>query len=162
MSAQIETLVDDPIELSLAESALALARMRQKWNSIKDFYRPIVNALQRLGLEPSLSNDINLSFTGDAHKLASVVRLLRTAGFTTNADRPKKGDTGWCAYYAHPDCETRVWLYFTSSVCRRVKVGTKTVEQDIYEVQCGEITLDEPPALTMVPAAPQIDDEIPF
>lgn len=162
MSAHIDTMMDDPIEILLAEQALALAKQRQKWNSIKDFYRPIVNALQRLGLEPSLSNDINLSFAGDAHKLASVVRILRTSGFNTTAERPKKGDTTWHAYYEHPDCATRVWLYFTSSVCKRVKVGTQMVEQDVYEVQCGDISgLDAPPALTLVPAAPQIDD-IPF
>jgi hypothetical protein len=27
---------------------------------------------------------------------------------------------------------------FTSTVCRRVKVGTKTVEVDVYETVCGE------------------------
>lgn len=160
MSAQIETLGDDPIELALAESALILAKSRAKWNSIKDFYRPILNAVQRLGIEPRLTNEIDLSFAGDAHRLASVVRILRTAGFTTDAARPKQGDTQWVAYYAHPDCSTRVWLFFTSSVCKRIKVGTKMVEQDVFEVQCGEIMLEDPPALTIV-ETPQLE-EIPF
>lgn len=163
MNAQVEPLLDDPIEIALAERAVHLAKARQKWNSIKDFYRPIVNALQRLGLEPSLSNEIDLNFAGDAHRLAAVVRILRTSGFTTNAERPKQGDTSWSAFFEHPDCGTKLYLFFTSSVCKRVKVGTKMVEQDVYETKCGDISgLDEPPALTLVPAAPQIDDDIPF
>jgi hypothetical protein len=154
--------MDDPIEILLAEQALALAKQRQKWNSIKDFYRPIINALLRLGVEPSLSSEIDVRFAGDAHKLASVVRILRTSGFNTDAARPKQGDTSWSAFYTHPDCGTKLYLYFSSSVCKRVKVGTKMVEQDVYETQCGDISaVDEPPALTLVPAAPQIDD-IPF
>lgn len=164
MSAHLEILLDDPIEIALAEKALALAKTKQKWNSIKDFYRPVINALRRLGLEPSLSNDIDLNFAGDAHKLAAVVRILRTSGFNTDAQRPKQGETTWCATYMHPDCPTNVWLYFTSSVCKRVKIGTKTVEQDIYEVQCGDISaiVDDPPELTIVPVAPQIPEEILF
>lgn len=137
MNAEVESM-SDPIELDLAEKALALAKIRQRWHAIREFYRPIVNAFHRLGIEPSLSTDVDISFSGDAAKLAAVVRILRTSGFTTASDRPKEGDTTWYARYTHPDCPTSVWLYFTSSVCKRVKVGTKMVEQDVYEVQCGD------------------------
>jgi hypothetical protein len=142
MNSNVEPL-HDPIEILLAESALELAKRRSRWNSIKDFYRPIVNALHRLGIEPGLSTDVDVSFSGDAHKLATVVRILRTSGFTTESARPKDGDTTWYARYTHPECATSVWLYFTSSVCKRVKVGTKMVEQDVYEVQCGDGNLAE-------------------
>jgi hypothetical protein len=37
----------------------------------------------------------------------------------------------------------RIWLAFSSTVCRRVKIGTKTVEQDVYETVCDELTLPE-------------------
>lgn len=161
MSAQLETLMDDPIEIALAESALHLAKARQKWNSIKGFYRPIVNALVRLGIEPRLSNQVDVSFAGDAQKLASVVRLLRTSGFTTSAERPKPGDTQWLATYTHPDCEVTTWLYFTSSVCRRVKVGTRMVEQDIFETRCGDISA-VPDALPAPEEVPALIDEVPF
>lgn len=164
MSAQLETLIDDPIELELAERALNLAKYRNRWNAIKDFYRPIINAMNRAGVEPRLSSDIDISFTGDAHKLATVVRILRTAGFATTAARPKPGDTSWTAFYHHPNCGTPVWLSFTSSVCVRVKTGTVMVEQDVFEVRCGDISIaDEPPALTIVPDAPALPDaDIPF
>ncbi len=161
MNTQIDTMMDDPIEISLAEQSLALAKQRQQWNAIKDFYRPIINALQRLGIDVRLTNAIDVTFAGDAHKLASVVRILRTSGFSTEAAKPKQGDTSWYAYYTHPDCGVMVWLYFTSSVCRRVKVGTKMVEQDVFETQCGDISIDEPPALTIVPT-PELVEELQF
>src|ERR1700677_367322 len=145
MNAQVETLLEDPIEISLAENALALAKKRQRWNQVKEFYRPILNALTRLGLEPALSSDVDLQFSGDAPKLAAVVRILRTSGFETTSPRPKQGDTTWSARYVHPECGVNIWLYFTSSVCKRVKVGTKMVEQDVYETQCGDISGIEPP-----------------
>ena len=155
-----EPLMDDPIEIAIAEQAIQLAKTRQKWASIRAFYRPLINAFQKLGLEPRLSNEIDLTFTGDAHKLAAVVRILRTAGFTTTAARPKQGDTSWSAYFDHPDCTTRTWLFFTSSVCRRVKVGTRMVEQDIYETQCGDIS-QEHETLPTADASPLLESVVP-
>lgn len=162
MNAQVETVLDDPIDLLLAEENINLARKRQRWNAVKDFYRPIINALQRLGIEPRFSSEIDVCFAGDAHKLAAVVRLLRTAGFATTASKPKAGDTSWSAFYKHPECQTDVYLSFSSSVCKRVKVGTKMVEQDVYETHCGDISIDESPALTIVPEVPQLVDDLPF
>ena len=163
MNTQVETLLDDPIEIALAEKAIALAKTRAKWNSIKEFYRPIINALHRLGLEPSLGTDIDLNFAGDAHKLAAVVRILRVSGFSTKGERPKKGDVTWHAYFAHPECDTKVWLYFTSSVCRRVKTGTKMVEQDVYETHCDDISMPDESAGLLEMSAPQLPiNEIPF
>lgn len=154
MNTQVEPALDDAIEISLAEASLSLAKKRQKWNAIKGFYRPIVNALQRLGVEPGLSNEVDVNFTGDALRLQSVLRILTESGFTTTAESPKKGDTSWSAYFAHPDCETKVWLYFTSSVCRRVKVGTKTVEQDVFEIVCGDCTVE---SMQLEAPAPVLD-----
>lgn len=162
MSAQVEVLMDDPIEMALAESAIALSRKRAKWNAIKAFYRPVINALQLLDIEPTLDMvDVNVHFAGDAHKLAAVVRILRTAGFTTDSPRPKVGDTTWSASYRHPQCSTPVCLGFASTVCKRVKVGTVKVDQDVYETRCGDSDIS-----TVFPAiatdAPTLPAEVPF
>lgn len=165
MNAQVETILEDPIEILLAQSALDLAKRRQKWATVRDFYRPILNALQRVGIEPSLSTDIDLNFAGDAQKLSAVVRILRTNGFSTTAERPKAGSNTWYARYSNPEVGLDVWLSFTSSVCKRVKVGTKMVEQDVYEVQCGDIS-GAVDSILPAPAAPVValvhDAEIPF
>jgi hypothetical protein len=137
MNAQVEELLDDPIEIALAERAIELAKSRQLWASNKTLYAPIVVALRQLDIDPRLSTDLDVCFTGDAHKFAAVVRLLRTRGFKCDALPPAKGDTGWIGRYKHPEYALQVWMSFSSSVCKRVKIGTKMVEQDIYEVQCG-------------------------
>lgn len=159
MNAKLQT-IGDPIEITLAEQAIALAKIRSRWNAVKAFYRPIVNALHCIAIEPRFDSELNICFSGDAHKLAQVVRILRVAGMQTTGSRPKQGDTTWSAYYKHPDCATDVWLYFTSSVCRRVKVGTKMVEQDVYETQCADIseTNNELPA----PTAPALMEDLQF
>lgn len=63
---------------------------------------------------------------------------LRRSGFVPDA-RPKVKDTSFQTHFRQTDGAT-VWLSFSSSVCKRVQVGTRTVEEPIYEVQCEEPT----------------------
>jgi hypothetical protein len=135
--------IDCPIELQLQEQKLALARKLVRWNACASTLKPIVNALGKLGIEPNLDdNDLNVCFTGDKEKLTQAMRILRTSGFSTSSAKPKPGDAGWYAYFTKPECPLSIWFNFSSAVCRRVKVGTKLVEQDVYEVQCGDISQD--------------------
>lgn len=157
----METVEEDLIQIALAERALALAKERAKWASIRDFYRPVINAMTKAGIEPGFQDGyIRAHFAGDAHKLANIVRILRTAGFDTHAGRPKPGDTEWSAFYTHPNCSTQLWLYFTSSICKRVQVGTKFVEQPVFETRCESGDLSEAVALPAPTAA--IEEGIPF
>lgn len=160
MNAQVETILESSVDLALAEQALKLAKRRQKWAACRDFYAPIIAAFQRAGCEPYMEDSyIVVLMTGDKRKLETAFRILRGAGFTfSSAERPKKGNSQWFSFFNHPECETALFFQFTSSVCRRVKVGTKMVEQDVYETQCGDLLVDETPALAMVESA----GEIPF
>ncbi len=88
----------------------------------------------------------NITLSGDKHKLAEMVRALRGAGFRTTESPPKKDQTSWSPTYYHDNLTSGwVWLFFTSSVCRRVKVGTRVVPErteDVYETVCGEVEID--------------------
>jgi hypothetical protein len=163
--SELETVADSLVEIRLQEAALAIAKDRLQWNSCKEFFGPVMNGLQKIGAEPYFSSGtIYVNMTGDKEKLTQAFRIFRTAGMDFNGERPKKGDSSWHAAFRHPGQSVYVFFAFTSSVCRRVKVGTKTVEQDVYETQCGDLSTDEPtPLLSIVPAAPAlIDDELPF
>lgn len=165
MNAQVEPIPESLVDIKLAEAALALAKDRLQWSTCKDFFGPVVNALQRIGAEPYLSGGtIYVSMTGDKEKLTQAFRIFRTVGMEFTGDRPKKGDSSWHSSFRHPSQSVSVFFQFTSSVCRRIKVGTKTVEQDVYETKCGDLSVDEPtPLLSIVPAAPALEaDEIPF
>jgi hypothetical protein len=165
MNAQVETVLESSVDISLAEQALKLAKMRQRWAACRDIFAPVVSAFQRIGIEPTFQGDdyVTVMATGDKSRLEQAFRILRGAGFTFRADRPKKGDSQWYAFFAHPDSETKIFFQFTSSVCKRVKVGTKMVEQDVFETQCGDITVDAPEALSAPPALHLVTaDDVPF
>ncbi len=146
---EIEVIDENCVDLQLQEEQLKLAKKKAKWNSIRPRFAGIVNALHKLGVEPKMSEyAVDICFSGDKEKLAAVMRILRTSGWKFTANRPKAGDSSWYAYFTHKDCDTQIWFSFTSSVCRRVQVGTKMQEVPIYETICGD---DKPEVEICVP-----------
>ena len=114
-----------------------LQAARHSWEADKPVLLPIVNGLEELGIESNYSsNYLNIPFTGDKHKLAAVVRMLRKRGFKTLKKPPQANDTDWYTFYQGHNLT--IWLHFTSAVCRRIKIGTTLVPQDVYETVCGE------------------------
>lgn len=96
--------------------------------------------LMALDLEPRIaeySDSFDVSLAGDARALARVWGALRRAGYSPRT-RPEKGQSGYTSFWDHaePDRVTKFYLSFSSTVCRRVKVGTRMVEQDVYENVC--------------------------
>lgn len=93
----------------------------------------------------------SLSVTGDKHKLNAVFGMLRRHGWQT-ATRPEKGQSQYNAFFYKGGHSGSVYLSFSSTQCRRVKVGTRTKEitEDIYETVCDE---QEFPAPDTKPAA---------
>lgn len=166
MSAQaVDTFEECSIDLQLQQEMLDHAKKRMVWNANRSRLAPMARALAILKLEPTFTGEFNISFTGDKDALVNVVRLLRIHGWNTHADKPKKGDSSWCAWYNHPECPVQIWLYFTSSVCRRVKVGTKMEQVDVYETQCGDIS-DDSVVITQdfnpTTGETKLLDEVPF
>jgi hypothetical protein len=138
---QLDVESENPIDLQLVEDKLRLAKKQMMWNASRSVLDPCVQAFTKLGLDLHLETDyINLSVTGDAKRLGEVVRILRIGGFNTAAARPKIGDTSWCAFWKNELCPVKFFLNFTSSVCRRIKVGTRLVEEDVFETKCGDIS----------------------
>jgi hypothetical protein len=164
LKPDIEPMLESSIDLKLAEQALEVQKNRLQWSNCKGFYTPIVNALQLIGAEPYLQGGtIYVSISGDKAKLTQAFKIFRTAGLEFSADRPKQGDSSWHAFFKHPDQTVDIFFQFSSSVCRRVKTGTKMQEVDVYETQCGDISVDDvalPAPLTLVPALEA--DGIPF
>jgi hypothetical protein len=163
MNAEVEQILESSVDICLAEQSLKLARMRTRWAACRDFYAPLISAFQRLGSEPYLQDDYVVGkLTGDKETLAKAFRILRGAGFTFSADRPKQGDSEWYTFFTHPDCQTKFFFNFTSSVCRRIKVGTKLVEQDVYETQCGDLSNALPAAEAPIMEVVTNESDIPF
>lgn len=83
---------------------------------------------------------------GGEHELAAVFRVLRRHKFVTY-ERPEPNATYYNGiFYASP-YDPNSWevhtggsllISFASTVCHRVKIGTKTIEVDVYETHCKE------------------------
>jgi hypothetical protein len=81
------------------------------------------------------SQSLDISYAGDKHVLKSIFSTYRKLGYKTTK-RPAENVTEFTSYWSHPDSDMRIWLKFTSTVCKRVKTGTKMVQQDVYETVC--------------------------
>ena len=169
MNAQLTIIDPEQLEYLPAKTLLRLVEQYQRTQKHSKSFTQTVNnlpalfrALEELELEPRFDLDdgsISLSFAGDGPKLTVVWRLLRRHGYNTHS-RPKKGDT---TFYSFWECEgqARIFLNFTSSVCRRVQVGTQMVEQPIFETQCGEMPEIEAETPS-VPVVVETSDDVPF
>ena len=109
-------------------------------------------------LDPNYCH-VSVSFTGTGDKLRLAWGELRRHGYKCSS-RPQKGETSFASYWEQ-DGRPKLFMHFSSSVCKRVQIGTKTVEQPIYETQCDEI-----PGIELLEAAPPpalpAPEEIPF
>ena len=134
----MDNQIEDPIDEKLTQEVSEIETRRERWLDIREYFLPLVRRFKGLEIEPSFDGrDINLSFSGDKAKLTSVIRILRTNSFDTDAEAPKANSNYWSAYFTNAeDSRIQFWISFSSTVCRMVKVGTKMVEQDVYEVQC--------------------------
>lgn len=168
MNSEVTIIEPETLEYLPAKTLLRLVEKSQQTAKNAKAFRQTVTALpslfralEEMDIEPRFDLDneyITLQFTGDGNKLKEVWGLLRRHDYNVTA-RPEKGETQFCAFW-NREGSTQFFMYFTSSVCRRVQVGTKMVEQPIYETQCGElpeIAADDKAVVVMEEA-----DGIPF
>jgi hypothetical protein len=158
--------------LDAIENMEAIVRdMRATWTGYAAEYAPLLAkfaALNPTSISLPCGFVVSANFAGDKHALTAIVRALRSEGWSTSAKPPKKGDNEWRPTFskkAKDGKQLQVWLYFTSTACRRVEVGKKMVEVPVYETVCDEITLDRVdagPAPEAAPAGPDPLDDTPF
>lgn len=169
MNAQITVIEPEQLEYLPAKTLLSLVERSQTVNKNFNSFKQTVSAVpelfrrfEELDLDVSfcLDNDyISVSFTGDGARLTAVWRAFRTHGYNTES-RPKKGDTTFYTFW-YRDGMSKLFMHFSSTMCRRVQVGTKMVEQPVYEIQCGELPeLDHAESVPAV--AESFDTDIPF
>lgn len=111
-----------------------------KWQ-IKSDTTPILRNIDRqlaaLGLVPEFYVDDsgwNISVTGNCNARTLALAVFQTHGFKPMFE-PKEGESYYSTWMQH-ETMNRFWFSFSNSACERVKVGTKMVEQDVYETRC--------------------------
>lgn len=171
MNRQISVIEPETLEYLPAKTILRLTEQSQNVNKYNIAFANTVKRcpvlfrrLEELDIDVKFSlreGDIDLSFTGDGARLGEVWSALRHAGYLPD-NRPTKGEAVFCTHWRQEGFAI-LWMNFSSSVCRRVKVGTKMVEQDVYEVQCGELPeLDADASKQNLTVVDGSFDDIPF
>lgn len=125
------------------EAISAFRRLLQEQEGIVD---PLIQQLETLGAEFYGDTSINVQVVGDVKLLGRVWGAFRRAGYQSYS-RPAKNEPSWSGWFHH-DNAMGMYLSFTSTVCRRVKIGSQMVMQDVYSVECG--------------GAGEAEEEIPF
>lgn len=102
-------------------------------------YEHMVMQLEAAGIELRIDikdQCIDIGFTGDQERMNTIWKLLRANGWKPDY-RPQKDKptASFCSYW-HKEGELPIWFSFSSTVCKQVQVGTRMVEQPIYEVTC--------------------------
>lgn len=170
MNAEVSIDVDYIDQIPAKTSLKLIEAAQQAQKNIKAFKEAIrarsalFRRLEELDIDVGFSPEnayIHVRFTGDGDRLGQVWGAFRQSGWKTTC-RPEKGKNEFYAFW-HQEGLVDLFMNFTSSVCRRVQVGTKMVEQPIYEMHCGELPeleADTPkPNLTVVEGG---TDDIPF
>lgn len=127
------------VELKKArdEKIQAAEQTRLYYKDNKADIRELAEALKDIPIQRASFDyaSVDLGITGDYSVLKAVFAAFRKLGYEPG-ERPEKAEATFSTYFEHPAKEVRFWLSFSSTLCKRVKVGTKTQEVDIYEVVC--------------------------
>jgi len=103
--------------------------------------KPILKALTNAGINIQYlwadTDTYNMNITGSRADLDIMFGLLRRAGLMPTLRPVENNPTYSTAWYSE-DRSFRVWIFFASTSCKRVQVGTKTEEVPVYETVCEE------------------------
>jgi hypothetical protein len=143
--------------LRLAEKSQSFKRHEVAFQRTVSNKAPLFVDLEAEEIEPRFDfeyGSIDLTFTGNSDKLGRVWGILRRHGYSPGS-RPEAGKTSFAAFWSCED-SSPLFMIFTSSVCKRVQVGTELKEVPIYETRCEEFA---PPELEPSPASIAIAEE---
>jgi len=80
--------------------------------------------------------ELNMRFTGDETIYSMVYVLMRKRGFTPSSQMGADKKDSFSCWWTRENFPT-IYLSFSSLVCERKIIGTRTVEEPIYEITCS-------------------------
>ena len=102
----------------------------------------VLKALTKAGINVTNvnvdSNSYNIYIVGSRADLDIMFGVLRREGLNP-ASRPKEKESYYTTYWDFPDTKYEyVWVYFSSTSCKRVQVRTELQEVPVYETVCED------------------------
>ena len=107
----------------------------------------LLNRFNAVGLELTdtaiATNSFDISLAGDFEQFKTLFKVLRSAGYNAHNPPQEAKFTSWSSFWTGnivdgqaKQSHIRIWVNFTSTKCTQMIVGTKMVEQNIYETVC--------------------------
>lgn len=100
--------------------------------------RLVEKHLTALNLAPDIRLDDSgwmVEVVGNCATRTLVLAVFLRLGFKP-AFEPKDGESYYSTWMRNG--AEHIWFSFSNNACERVKVGTKMVEQDVYETRCTD------------------------
>lgn len=142
----------DPILETLRAEHSKLERKATSWLKARAALLPYVRDMVLLGCEHDYSDRwVNFKLAGDKGKFLSLVRLHRRHGF--KPEMPDK-DATMAQWFLNRE-GVEIYVQFTSTVCRRIQIGTTMQPVPIYETKCDSF-VPTPAELDETPPADQL------
>ena len=130
--------VNKLVGAKLIEAEAHISNQAAYYHRNKAILEVVAEALKKVNVTSAAvtTTCFDISIAGDKHTLEAVFAAFRKLGYEPT-DRPdNEPKSTFSCYWDHPDFEARFWLYFSSTKCTRVKVGTEMKEVAIYETVC--------------------------
>jgi hypothetical protein len=153
MSLKTVSMMESEAHEKHARIARVLDQNREVIGKLHDFLETTEAVVTTFKVaEYGHHDEFDLSFAGNRATAFAVWGWLRQQGFKPSEYMPSESTTPTAAFATtfyrtieidegKPEndySKMSIWFCFASTQCRRVKVGTKMVEEDVYETKCAE------------------------
>jgi hypothetical protein len=130
----------------LSEIKAEIRNSKRTWKQQRDLFKEYEADITELVKEIDLSKassarmncdteDVNFYVSGNTEVLKEIFRTFRKLGYEPSSRPDAKPQSSFTCYF-HQDGRPSFYLSFSSTLCKRVKVGTTTQEVDVYETVC--------------------------
>lgn len=138
----------------------------KNWFEIASQISPLLEELENLEIDIGFYSTLSMRANGDRVLMAKIFRIFRRHGFKCTTPRPVKNASSWDGHFHKKGFPHLFFVYFASTVCQLVQVGTTMKEVPVYEVRCGTpiegLPQGEPMVNPPIPVPVNYDDDIPF
>lgn len=91
---------------------------------------------------------MDIRFTGDKSRLQAMWKILRAAGLTPDEHVGTDVVSSFSTFWREPDKDSCIYMSWSSSVCKMVQRGTRTIEVPDYETVCNDTSAADVPVLS--------------
>ncbi len=133
------SVLHQAIKVDLVSQQELMTERASFYQKNKPHIKEVATALKKIEIQSAKLDNykcVDLNITGDKHTLMALFKAFRKLRYEPSARPSSKPSPSFNCYWSRDGQELRFYVYFSSTKCTRVKVGTETREVTIYETVC--------------------------